>query len=353
MSSSLQPEASSSSSPNFQPIFEKALQEYKRKTGKDLTTHSLAAEIKACDSPEAILTVLEGKVNELNQSRSSDERLTKWLNPTVNILNALSATLGEGFGSVFPPTKIIFSGIGILLVVSFLSIHHMGRDNAVSGRPAKDTVANRDVLVELFGGIESFFERLRIYTEVPPPLAVTNLLVKNMADILQILAIATKGIKEKRPATFLKKLVGMNDDIKDALQRLRKLEQGELLTVIAQTLRETSGLQDDTKETKAMIKEVTEKMDARDWKEMLLDLKGWLSPSDPSTNYAIGLRDLHEETASWFLEGRIFQEWFSTGSLLWIHGKPGSGKSILCSAIVQRLVSLCDDGRASIGVFLF
>ncbi|KAH8981648.1 hypothetical protein EDB92DRAFT_1819537 [Lactarius akahatsu] len=226
MSSSLQPEASSSSSPNFQPILEKALQEYKRKTGKDLTTHPFAAEIKACDSPEAILTVLEGKVNELNQSRSSDERLTKWLNPTVNILNALSATLGEGVGSVFPPTKIIFSGIGILLVA------------------AKDTVANRDVLVELFGGIESFFERLRIYTEVPPPLAVTNLLVKNMADILQILAIATKGVKEKRPATFLKKLVGMDDDIKDALQRLRKLEQGELLTVIAQTLRETSGLQD-------------------------------------------------------------------------------------------------------------
>ena len=36
----------------------------------------------------------------------------------------------------------------------------------------------------------------------------------------------------------------MNDDIKGALQRLRQLEQGELLTVIAQTLRETTDLQD-------------------------------------------------------------------------------------------------------------
>ncbi len=98
MSSDLQ--ASSSSSPNFRPIFEKALEEYKTKTGKDLTAHPLAAEIQGCDSPEAILTVLEGKANELNQSRSSDERLTKWLNPTVNILNALSATLGEGAGLV-------------------------------------------------------------------------------------------------------------------------------------------------------------------------------------------------------------------------------------------------------------
>ena len=90
----------SSSTTNFQPIFEKALQEYKKKTGKDLTVHPLAAEIEACDSPQAILTVLEEKANELDQSRSSDERLTKWLNPTVNILSTLSATLGQGAGLV-------------------------------------------------------------------------------------------------------------------------------------------------------------------------------------------------------------------------------------------------------------
>lgn len=55
--------------------------------------------------------------------------------------------------------------------------------------------------------------------------------------------------------------------------------------------------------------------------DVLQKLKRWLSPPDPSTNYNIGLRDLHEETASWFLQGRIFQEWYLTGPLLWIHGK--------------------------------
>lgn len=98
MSTSIQ--ASSSSTPSFQKIFEKALEEYKKKTGKDLTTHPLAAQIESCDSPQAILTVLEEKANELNQFRSSDERLTKWLSPTVNILSALSAILGQGAGLV-------------------------------------------------------------------------------------------------------------------------------------------------------------------------------------------------------------------------------------------------------------
>src|SRR6266702_508460 len=136
MSSNLQ---ASSSTPIFQSIFDEALKEYKKKTGKELTTHPLAEEIKNCHSPGAILAVLQGKANELNQSQSSDERLTRWLNPTVNILNALSVTLGEGVGTVsssllprhnwsvltltqvFPPTIIIFSGISIFLVVSLLT----------------------------------------------------------------------------------------------------------------------------------------------------------------------------------------------------------------------------------------
>ncbi|KAH9047977.1 ankyrin repeat-containing domain protein [Lactarius deliciosus] len=332
MSSNIQ--VPSSSTPNFQSIFEKALEEYKKKTGNDLAAHPLAAEINDCDSPESILAVLEGKANELNQSRSSNDRLTKWLNPTVNILNALSATLGESAGSVFPPTKIIFSGIGILLVA------------------AKSTVASRDVLVELFDRTESFFRRLKTYTEVPPTQAVMDVLVKIMAEVLSILAIATKGVKERRTKTILKKLAGMND-IEDALQRLRKLEQGELLTMIAQVSRDTSGLKDDADETKAMINKIADKMDARDLEEVLQKLKGWLSPPDPSTNYVIGLRDLHEETATWFLEGHIFQEWHSAGSLLWIHGKPGSGKSILCSAIIQRILSLCHGERASVAYFYF
>ena len=69
-------------------------------------------------------------------------------------------------------------------------------------------MGNRDALVELFRGIESFFERFRIYTEVPPPPAVMNVLASNMSDVLQVLAIATKGVKERRTSgsTFCDRL---------------------------------------------------------------------------------------------------------------------------------------------------
>ena len=63
---------------------------------------------------------------------------------------------------------------------------------------AKSTVSNRDVLVKLFQRIESFFERLKIYTEVPPSVALTDGLARILAEVLSILAIATKGVKEGR-----------------------------------------------------------------------------------------------------------------------------------------------------------
>jgi hypothetical protein len=90
----------SSSSSNFQVIFNNALKAYERRTKKDLLAHPLATQLQYCDSHSSILIVLQQQVQELNQSQSSDERLTKWLDPTVKVLYTLSETLGEGVSLV-------------------------------------------------------------------------------------------------------------------------------------------------------------------------------------------------------------------------------------------------------------
>jgi hypothetical protein len=86
------------SSPNFQLIINNALKAYEKRTKKDLLAHPLASQLQACNSPGTILAVLQQQVQELDQSQSSDNRWIKWLDPTVNILYALSGTLGEGVG---------------------------------------------------------------------------------------------------------------------------------------------------------------------------------------------------------------------------------------------------------------
>jgi hypothetical protein len=104
------PSASTSTpSSNFQSIFYAAVKAYEKKTKKDLLAHPLAAQLQVCKSPGDILAVLQEKVNEFDQSRSADERLSQWLNPTINVLYSLSATLGAGAGlvSTVEPTFLL------------------------------------------------------------------------------------------------------------------------------------------------------------------------------------------------------------------------------------------------------
>jgi hypothetical protein len=81
-------------------IFNAALETYKRKTKKDLATHPLLPTLQSCDSPGAILTVLREQIPTFSQLQNGDDRLTKWVSPTVNVLYSFSATLGGGIGLV-------------------------------------------------------------------------------------------------------------------------------------------------------------------------------------------------------------------------------------------------------------
>src|SRR6266404_518733 len=91
-----------SSSTNFATIFTAALEDYKKKTKNDITSHPLASQLQACDSPAAVLSVLRDQVQALEQSQSADDNFTKWLDPTVNVLYAFSTTLGNSVGLVSP-----------------------------------------------------------------------------------------------------------------------------------------------------------------------------------------------------------------------------------------------------------
>jgi hypothetical protein len=76
------------------------LQSYNNKTKNKLLDHPLAAQLQPCESPNAVLSVLQDLIQQFDQRRASDERLNNWLNPTVNVLYTFSATLGEGVGIV-------------------------------------------------------------------------------------------------------------------------------------------------------------------------------------------------------------------------------------------------------------
>jgi hypothetical protein len=52
--------------------------------------------------------------------------------------------------------------------------------------------------VDIFERIEMFFRRLEVYTEVPPTTEMIEIITEIMVEILSILGIATKEIKQSR-----------------------------------------------------------------------------------------------------------------------------------------------------------
>jgi hypothetical protein len=67
------------------------------KTKKDLLTHPLMIQLQTCKSPTDILAVLRNQVQGVERG---DDKLTKWLIPTVNVLYAFSEVLGADVGLV-------------------------------------------------------------------------------------------------------------------------------------------------------------------------------------------------------------------------------------------------------------
>ncbi|KAF8259980.1 hypothetical protein EI94DRAFT_1706651 [Lactarius quietus] len=187
------PESSSTS------IFNAALKAHEKKTRKDLLPHPLAVQLQACKSPNEILVALQDKIKDFDKSSSADERLSRWLNPTFNVLYAFSATLGGCVGLVFLPAQLIFSGVGVLLS-SFL--HRVLYGIATNRR---DDSHNRgDIMIE----------------------------------VLNVFAIATKEMRQGRAKKYLKRLIGKRE-IEDALNRLDKLTQEKARMAAAEVLRLT------------------------------------------------------------------------------------------------------------------
>ncbi|KAH9052695.1 hypothetical protein EDB87DRAFT_1581537 [Lactarius vividus] len=339
--------STTAASSRFQNIFNAALKSYQKQTKKDLIAHALASQLQSCDSISAILAVLRDQVREFDQAHSDDESLTKWLITTVNVLYAFSPAVSEGVGLVFSPAKA-----------------------------AKDVAASKDALAELFERIGFFFKRLETYTEVIPTTAMTDIITEIMVEVLTIFGIATKELRRGSAKTG-------RADMEDAIKKLDRLTQKEARMALAEVLKITHIVRDGVKLVDGKVEGIDDKVDyvggkVDDVGEQVDDMDGKVEDIgdkvqsvderaqvviddgkeaeliiQQTANDIDEVKSQHKETALWFFQDSIFFEWKSTGSFLWIHGKPGSGKSVICSSIIQDIMAVCEAGSAIMAYFYF
>ena len=81
--------------------------------------------------------------------------------------------------------------------------HHAGHFDANFSQTVKDVRAGQDALVDILERMEAFFRRLEIYTSVSPNEEMLDTITTIMVEVLCILAIATKQIRQGRLSKWL------------------------------------------------------------------------------------------------------------------------------------------------------
>jgi hypothetical protein len=113
-----------SSSSNLEVGFNNALQAYERQTNIYLFAHPLAAQLQSCDTPSATLALLQEQV------RDGDDIWTRWLDPTVKVLDSLSMALGERVNLVCLETSTFTRSVSHTNSAGYLA----GKTNFYRGR---------------------------------------------------------------------------------------------------------------------------------------------------------------------------------------------------------------------------
>jgi hypothetical protein len=170
---------------------------------------------------------------------------------------------------------VVFTGIGILLQVGMFLDQSRRFSNPDIPQAIKDVRADQDTLIDLFGRMESFFMRLEKYIHFRPTAAMTDVIVKIMVEVISVLGIVTKEIRQGTTSTaflvditpkvdlrtekYLKKLAGRKD-VEDAFLRLEKLAPEEALMAAAETMAVTRDIDDTVKDVDKRLGSVDERV---------------------------------------------------------------------------------------------
>ncbi|KAJ6565903.1 hypothetical protein DFH09DRAFT_1034733 [Mycena vulgaris] len=344
----------------FLEIWKDATRKYEGDTKIKFTTHPLAR----CNNPEDVLDTLDRDLQVFQDYRDKKNELRKWLKPMLYLIGSLSATAGEAAGVPVPFAKAGFVALGVLV------------------QAAKNVSARYDSIIDLCELLHSFLERLRIYMSAQLPNNMREVVVRILAHLLSVFALMTKEIKHNRFGSYLRTLIGRTD-VQDALKKLNTLigaEQsmgiasamvfsGEILdhlhglvladrdavaqlkndvqTAMQSTKDANEGVMQQFSDVKISMTDANECItkDLRDLNRRNLgdSIRSWLKAPDARTNHNAA-RDLHDgHTGSWLMRSFYYKSWKSTSSsLFWINGKPGAGKTIICSTVIEDVLATPD-----------
>ena len=133
---------------NLQSILD-AADQYAQQTGINLKDNPFTDKVKSCDSPSAVLLLLQENLKSFKDYREKDRKFIQCVSPVLKVVHAFSGILGETAGLVsrnqsiryrivfysvprqipFQPASLIFTGIDVLFTVRIFLIRPPSRSD--------------------------------------------------------------------------------------------------------------------------------------------------------------------------------------------------------------------------------
>jgi len=203
-----------------------------------------------------------------------------------------------------------------------------------------------------------------------------------LATVLEMIGLSTRAIVRKRWKEYFAKLLkGDDEKVEELRKRLDRLVQDGTALIIEHINNSVITIGDQTAKTGAKVdglehtatKIVAGVEDIKDGNKAIMglllkqhsanrknDLYDLLKPVQANTDKLEGiLRERVTDTGAWLLNEPYFQSWLRlVEPLLYISGKPGSGKTFLAGSVVSMLQSKISTGSdpwhgTAVGFFFF
>ncbi|KAI9776989.1 MAG: hypothetical protein M1839_009133 [Geoglossum umbratile] len=208
--------------------------------------------------------------------------------------------------------------------------------------------------------------RLQTLNHLSEPLNQCGEALRLLSDRLENQTFARKHIIGERFDRKLVKALSVIEDARKLVELALLSDQHIIINAVEQYLHAVA---EDVRDVHTTLSENTKRLaeiedSSREWHQQFRELKlsqgqdniiQWLQYTDPSTNHNAACEKREPLTGNWLLRSDDFAKWKQEpNQLLWLHGIPGCGKTILSSTIAEHIKAICKrDPRCQCALYYF
>lgn len=135
-------------------------------------------------------------------------------------------------------------------------------------------------------------------------------------------------------------LAKVSEAVNDVLDQLALAVQTLHLGLSSSSHGQLANLASQVDDVAAQLSEL--KQDLTEWRhdDQFLKIMSWVDAPDQSPHHAAACQKREPGTGQWLLDSDTYKTWKTSSSgHLWLHGKAGCGKTVLCSTLIEDLKS--------------